>query len=98
LPFSTLFPYTTLFRSHRSGNSVSKTALRGRLQSSHLRPPESEPLALLAAGLDDVVPILECLFDPKTPASALSGPSLSTDSLGRIDRKSTRLNSSHEWI
>src|SRR5438105_11989083 len=51
-PRSTLFPYTTLFRSHSSS------------------------------------------FFPRTSRV----PSGSTSSCGGLDRKSTRLNSSHEWI
>src|SRR6266536_2232590 len=54
-PRSTLFPYTTLFRSGR-GRSVAQ------------------------------------------PQSPVAGPALVRTGLARQDRKSTRLNSSHEWI
>src|SRR5207247_9546505 len=56
-PRSTLFPYTTLFRSHQE---------RGPAPA---HPAQGHPV------------------DPEVPAR-----------LPRQDRKSTRLNSSHEWI
>src|SRR5438105_14476740 len=61
-PRSTLFPYTTLFRSTRPGR-VDVPAVAEQL----------DPLAEVGA-------------DPAHGAG------------GRVDRKSTRLNSSHEWI
>src|SRR5438105_11272205 len=66
-PKSTLFPYTTLFRS-----SFLQAAAARRLQRSFL------PRSL-------TVP-------------SKSSPSAAGKSVGALDRKSTRLNSSHEWI
>src|SRR5438105_5423433 len=58
-PRSTLFPYTTLFRSHQ-----------GRVRRRHRRP---------------------CADGESRPRHGCSARSA-------LDRKSTRLNSSHEWI
>src|SRR5438105_12370381 len=72
-PRSTLFPYTTLFRSQEEVGGAALLvlmAIGGADQEAHLT---------LAA----VAPLLELLreFDGR-----------------QRDRKSTRLNSSHEWI
>src|SRR3712207_7134290 len=69
-PRSTLFPYTTLFRSHRT--SLSGTAL-----------------VLATAGA--LVSLVGVLFESGSRAGAgIEG--------GLLDRKSTRLNSSHANI
>src|SRR5438105_10447149 len=64
-PASTLFPYTTLFRSRASSSG----------------PPSSPSKA-----------------STTRPSPTAHGPSRSNRSAPPRDRKSTRLNSSHEWI
>src|SRR2546426_9185711 len=72
-PRSTLFPYTTLFRSHPSRSLSSTQNSRPLLpQSSHVPASMYTPHSWV------------------TPAT-LSGPDL----VRTLDRKSTRLNSSH---
>src|SRR5438105_5797909 len=67
-PRSTLFPYTTLFRSASIGNAIVRGAA---LQNNNW---ELVP---------DSLPSMQMELTP----------------VGRVvDRKSTRLNSSHEWI
>src|SRR3989454_7301977 len=80
-PRSTLFPYTTLFRSPCSGP-------RGAALGEHAR-------SLRAAGVDQGVP-------PRGPGISVPGhshrPRRQVRDLlrpGALDRKSTRLNSSH---
>src|SRR3712207_7609053 len=79
-PRSTLFPYTTLFRSKAFGAG------------------EERALTLLAAG---VAPALENIDEAPGGLDQLSGLPNRTSLLrvlGREDRKSTRLNSSHANI
>src|SRR5688572_32598124 len=73
-PRSTLFPYTTLFRSRSQRQLGRERVDRGRrLELHHRRPgPRVRPRPLRCAALRD---------EP-----------------GRLDRKSTRLNSSHSQI
>src|SRR5438105_8600976 len=68
-PRSTLFPYTTLFRSPQRGNLDPETAMMIRTAFSIA--------AVMAGGIFTQ----DCKSGSKKP-----------------DRKSTRLNSSHEWI
>src|SRR2546422_2132481 len=75
-PRSTLFPYTTLFRSHRI--------------ISH-----SEQLELL--GADEAPQPLQQLHHRPGVALAVGQQSL-TQARALLDRKSTRLNSSHGYI
>src|SRR2546428_4886685 len=70
-PRSTLFPYTTLFRSMRTKQSYDK--------APSLR----------------FLPLLVCLLSQNFAATS-NRPGTSTDLT--IDRKSTRLNSSHDQI
>src|SRR5690348_17855244 len=86
-PTSTLFPYTTLFRSRRYGRPAG-------CECKHTQQRHHEPGMLvwceteIAASLDrDLVVELQ-VFRTK----AASQP------LNRLDRKSTRLNSSHPSI
>src|SRR3989449_4860803 len=77
-PRSTLFPYTTLFRSRRRGGG----ALRGRAREAgggreHARDGQGGEAAVRRGDR------------PEAPVGA--GPRL-------VDRKSTRLNSSHGYI
>src|SRR5258708_16301159 len=76
-PRSTLFPYTTLFRSHRTGASAGKAAHgrrclgRDRIEATIIGPGADRRGKAVGVGGDD---------------------------LARRDRKSTRLNSSHQII
>src|SRR2546428_3533165 len=72
-PRSTLFPYTTLFRSRRAGQ---------RLEDQHRR----RALDQLVAAHD----VRVCEREDRPP--------LATKPPARGDRKSTRLNSSHDQI
>src|SRR5687768_17894093 len=76
-PRSTLFPYTTLFRSTRRGLHRAQAPLR--------RPRAGRAVRPLATGR-------EVALDP------FAGRALSHERLERVDRKSTRLNSSHGYI
>src|SRR2546428_6532948 len=71
-PRSTLFPYTTLFRSGRLARSLIER--RAPIVLWHSQPPFLDLLACLVPFND------------------------STDELDDLDRKSTRLNSSHDQI
>src|SRR5436189_3385143 len=77
-PRSTLFPYTTLFRSHR----VAERGIEG----------DAADLPAMIA-LPDEAPI-------RPPAELLRDPEQGADERGvaALDRKSTRLNSSHRCI
>src|SRR5690242_20874867 len=87
-PRSTLFPYTTLFRSLR----------RGVAEQAHRRPPrqlttfrERHRRARLDADeREDPLPAIH--------AEALGGLDRAQQQRGGLDRKSTRLNSSHMSI
>src|SRR3712207_9001095 len=79
-PRSTLFPYTTLFRSgQRAGEELVRVA--GHLDRAH-RALQLGPRAALRLG----------------PEPAGGDLLAGGDPLGRQDRKSTRLNSSHATI
>src|SRR5687768_18124227 len=78
-PRSTLFPYTTLFRSH--GKVVS--ALRGRCANCECCRQQA-----VAHGRGGVFRV-EC---------RCAGQAACHDSRRVVDRKSTRLNSSHGYI
>src|SRR3712207_7443426 len=83
-PRSTLFPYTTLFRSDRAGDggAAAVRALDGAPRAAARRPAEHQPR----------VPGLP-------PPGVLARPDLAGGRLvRRLDRKSTRLNSSHANI
>src|SRR5207249_7351238 len=95
-PSSTLFPYTTLFRSHilQDIQTLNERASRGELDISaisvHAYAYVSDKYALLPSGAsmgDGYGPML------------VAKQRLSKDEAGRkriaVDRKSTRLNSSH---
>src|SRR3712207_7155658 len=81
-PRSTLFPYTTLFRSHRLPRRAGALTVPPPVVSG-LRPP-----AIHRAGHGRCVHLRE-----RSPARPLARPPL-----GARDRKSTRLNSSHANI
>src|SRR2546422_6569846 len=77
-PRSTLFPYTTLFRSLAAGESAKAQLHAGK----GLRAAESGDLESAEAELRQAVGL-----SPVDPFY-----------LGSLDRKSTRLNSSHGYI
>src|SRR5687768_18178040 len=86
-PRSTLFPYTTLFRSKveemsRKEKETEKiqTELASKLQANDLRQQELEKL------------------HQKRVAELTKITGMSTEDAKNIDRKSTRLNSSHGYI
>src|SRR5256885_8963682 len=78
-PRSTLFPYTTLFRS---------AAIR---DDRKLTPRELENVAVAA---EQILKGLEPLFKQQAKATGSKKGAISKH-INRIDRKSTRLNSSH---
>src|SRR5207253_5431052 len=93
-PSSTLFPYTTLFRSQRG------LAQAGRPEQQHV----VQRLAALACRADEDLQLLARLGLANVLAQQL-GAQRALDRLlvgrsrrGRQDRKSTRLNSSHVAI
>src|SRR5438105_6169958 len=80
-PRSTLFPYTTLFRSGTSGHGLCLARNKQRAMLGPRLQPDGRPgLAREAIG-----PTQDC----GRPSPLAARPT---------DRKSTRLNSSHEWI
>src|SRR2546430_4719867 len=85
-PRSTLFPYTTLFRSGRAAPG------RGRAPEDRARMADQlEP----APGRDGVARKRE---EDDAHAVALTGRQVLRQAARREDRKSTRLNSSHSQI
>src|SRR5205807_7311396 len=81
-PISTLFPYTTLFRSPRPAHGADPQRVRrlpGRRRRAHRRRHRGGRLRGARAALDST--------------RAARGPGRGRD--GATDRKSTRLNSSH---
>src|SRR3712207_7421644 len=81
-PRSTLFPYTTLFRSPRTGLPMPKRARQGTPEKPFAQGAGDGPGLRRALGLADAVGI---------GFGAIVGA-------GILDRKSTRLNSSHANI
>src|SRR2546422_7880093 len=84
-PRSTLFPYTTLFRSRRLEQKYAQTRAAGN------RCPH-RGISLVGAALDPCFPF---------PVRVCPGHGLAWSEHGtlvRRDRKSTRLNSSHGYI
>src|SRR2546422_2921517 len=82
-PRSTLFPYTTLFRSQP--DRTAGRAERRSLGTAALGIPESDDLT------SETEPAVEALVRPAAGASTAG-------SVSEVDRKSTRLNSSHGYI
>src|SRR3712207_8602308 len=101
-PRSTLFPYTTLFRSQRrrilkrslqrytENTIVDPKALREELQRDHGRD-YWYTIEELEVGLNAVSAPVRCAEGVVVAALSVSGPAFR-------DRKSTRLNSSHATI
>src|SRR5207247_8394635 len=94
-PRSTLFPYTTLFRSW-SSNGVSESGSATHNESTEY---VSFALRFQVNHLDGDEADMEPM-DVQAEAIAGGSFSLVADEAasGDGDRKSTRLNSSHEWI
>src|SRR3712207_9566866 len=93
-PRSTLFPYTTLFRSRRGGRPTGRGFRRARLRRALGVEPDHRPcrcarMIRLAFRLRQGSFLLDIDERLQTGITALYGPS---------DRKSTRLNSSHANI
>src|SRR3712207_8575304 len=91
-PRSTLFPYTTLFRSGEGGAEDRHVMLVGELDQAVvlLAIARGEPLAHLAdEGARGIGARLQTVGDLADREVAI---------LQRLDRKSTRLNSSHANI
>src|SRR5690606_39725460 len=95
-PSSTLFPYTTLFRSAGTASSSLRSAAGDPQADQELQRPYPDPLRgthaagpgrpPVAGGIHPDLPQDHAL----SPAAGLQGPN--------GDRKSTRLNSSHVKI
>src|SRR5207247_5151009 len=96
-PIPTLFPYTTLFRSHaRDGDAGLHERLAGRRHA----PERARMRALYREAPDDLVTFRNDVFDGEMGIGerAANHRKESVDASAPQDRKSTRLNSSHEWI
>src|SRR5205807_4000338 len=92
-PFSTLFPYTTLFRSLLSLLSVAM-AQSGRVPKQTPSPPPASPDGGSTAAQTKPSPPLSLLIvNSVNSARAAAWTGVAIREL--IDRKSTRLNSSH---
>src|SRR5207244_13607841 len=89
---SPLFPYTTLFRSEGSAISACRT-LHGA-QMTYASTYGNGDYAGTVAGTGDV----QALVQLGTPALVDSVMATGTKSGYNLDRKSTRLNSSHQII
>src|SRR2546422_5209275 len=83
-PRSTLFPYTTLFRSSSKTNAIQGTPGWRELESS------------IAKG--DVTRFFRVLHSSPTPSRSRPQIQPTNTRRKRTDRKSTRLNSSHGYI
>src|SRR5690554_7245874 len=88
-PRSTLFPYTTLFRSKAAARAERKLATRLSAGEKNGRKRMAE-----LAAVYDTVPV------PRIPSEVIGKPGTTTGAAKRRrgDRKSTRLNSSHVRI
>src|SRR5256885_6759300 len=89
-PKSTLFPYTTLFRSVEVPGFFNGGDVRRLLHHAH------QPLiASRAAAVGAWISIGYVVADRAKPQIRLHVTNCSRQGLGILDRKSTRLNSSH---
>src|SRR5260221_10627108 len=84
-PRSTLFPYTTLFRSDRVRRARRRRAVEGPLRLARLRIERSQRAR-------QVVEVAGDADDQMIPDDQRQG------AVDLLDRKSTRLNSSHTVI
>src|SRR5207247_11414859 len=97
-PDSPLFPYTTLFRSNSSGNpyaALATTRLLFGVRGGYWLYDRGGLVALQAGG-----GLLASLSSTHYTVRDVNNDPESSDSATalKLDRKSTRLNSSHEWI
>src|SRR5207247_8419923 len=93
-PNSTLFPYTTLFRSYFLGRHRGRTSIcHGLSEERLLQRAQRECCDKHHAGSGD--PNGQWIRFPRANQDHDFG---SEPAESRKDRKSTRLNSSHEWI
>src|SRR5688572_31860139 len=90
-PKSTLFPYTTLFRSARRGPAMSRPPV---IPPDDVPEPDAEPTSAEKAQARAFGELLDKALAGRTP------PAMAADDreLLEVDRKSTRLNSSHSQI
>src|SRR2546426_7367850 len=103
-PRSTLFPYTTLFRSRRRNLGMSQVSIRPATASDHAavlaladRLPAFGPPTRPASEIVDRerAALATALSQPVGGSAILVAEQPSRGVVGVIDRKSTRLNSSH---
>src|SRR5689334_24351900 len=87
LPCFTLFPYTTLFRSDRPDAADRGVAIER--SPVGVGAAEVERRALTAAQVEDIV---------RAEVAEREAAARDYEKAGRLDRKSTRLNSSHSSI
>src|SRR3712207_9351207 len=93
-PRSTLFPYTTLFRSARADRGRSEPARRAQApRLPHARRAREGAQEGRAQEGPQAPAVLQALAPP-----ALARKLFGTDGVRGVDRKSTRLNSSHANI
>src|SRR5258707_12930692 len=93
-PRSTLFPYTTLFRSDENGIDVSTEAT----QADDMR---ADGATAIFAAVDGRVAGILAIADPIKATTAEALAALRKEGISVVmltDRKSTRLNSSHANI
>src|SRR5690348_17689666 len=86
-PRSTLFPYTTLFRSRRAGGAVRGVRVGGTRQEDRTPIPAERDREADRSVEASGAGVCGAVTPPKPDAM-----------LGVLDRKSTRLNSSHPSI
>src|SRR2546427_2359693 len=87
-PRSTLFPYTTLFRSHWCRQMTERTAPAAAYLGCRAHPPKADAALLERIGSVDL----------RARWEQIAAGKFSEDQLTDRDRKSTRLNSSHSQI
>src|SRR5207247_9155429 len=91
-PRPTLFPYTTLFRSFGVANDAPAGMIPATVRYSFW----AGGIALFAAVMWTVLSTRE--YGPEEMAAFGAAEELPAGGEETLDRKSTRLNSSHEWI
>src|SRR5207247_10900266 len=88
-PISTLFPYTTLFRSGRTRRAFFGAGYHARARDRELGARSLEEINEVHSGTGVVG------HDKEEGAGGIGA---GLEASPQLDRKSTRLNSSHEWI
>src|SRR5206468_5772890 len=96
-PTSTLFPYTTLFRSRRAKVIFSRYNMSKHKTRRH-GFVHRHSLSLTAIGILILWTVLYIYADPTTHLGSFYGNAIADWSGMVVDRKSTRLNSSHDQI